>query len=258
MSTIFNQDYSAYYKGEQDYKRYSSNRPDKKSGSAQHGAKKGAASQYGKRDVVEFSRDGMEALRESGRTSGKTDSAKKSGVSFGEEGLSQRAQELLKKLRETYGNMDFFVGDPNKVNNLKDIFSRSTKEFAVIISGEELEKMASDEEYAAKCMEKIENAVSMAERIHQELAAGEGANGMKLNKLVISLNQDGTTSFFAELERSGEKQRERIEEAREERHAEKKEQEKRAEREKREERIRIRAGSIEELLEEIKKRSLHT
>lgn len=252
MSTIFNQDYSAYYKGEQDYKKYSPNRPDKKSGSAQHRTKKGAAPQYGK-DSVEFSKDGMAALKESGRTSEKTDSAKKSGA-FSEEGLSQRAQELLKKLRETYGNMDFFVGDPNKANNLKDIFSRSTKEFAVIISGEELEKMASDEEYAAKCMEKIESAVSMAERIHQELATGENANGMKLNKLVISINQDGTTSFFAELVKSGEKQRERIEEAKEERHAEEKEQEKRIEREKRKERIRIRAGSIEELLEEIRNR----
>ena len=175
-----------------------------------------------------------------------------------ESSLSQRAQELLKKLRETYGNMDFFVGDPNKANNFKDIFFRSTKEFAVIISGEELEKMASDEEYAAKCMEKIESAVSMAERIHQELAAGEYANGMKLNKLVISINQDGTTSFFAELIKSGEKQRERIEEAKEERkeerHAEKKEQEKRMEREKHAERIRIRADSIEELLEEIRNR----
>ena len=254
MSTIFNQDYSAYYKGDRDYKKYSPNRPGKKSESVQHRAKRGEAPQHGKRDSVEFSKDGMEALKESGRTFEKTDSVKKSAVFVGEERLSQRAQELLKKLRETYGNMDFFVGDPNKANNLKDIFSRSTKEFAVIISGEELEKMASDEEYAAKCMEKIESAVSMAERIHQELATGENANVMKLNKLVISINQDGTTSFFAELIKSGEKQRERIEDAREERHAEKKEQEKRTERERREERIRIRAGSIEELLEEIRKR----
>ena len=256
MSTIFNQDYSAYYKGEQDYKKYSSNRLDQKAASAKHGAKRGAAPQHGK-DSVEFSRDGMAALEESKKDvveNVRNQKANNRTTLVDESSLSQRAQELLKKLRETYGNMDFFVGDPNRANNFKDIFSRSTKEFAVIISGEELEKMASDEEYAAKCMEKIESAVSMAERIHQELAAGEYANGMKLNKLVISINQDGTTSFFAELIKSGEKQRERIEEAREERHAEKKEQEKRMEREKHAERIRIRADSIEELLEEIRNR----
>ena len=255
MSTISNQDYSAYYKGEQDYKKYSPNRPDKKEVSAKHGAKKGAAPHHG-RDVVEFSRDGMEALEESKKDAAenaRNQKANKQTALVDESSLSQRAQDLLKKLRETYGNMDFFVGDPNKVSN-KDIFSRSTKEFAVIISSEELEKMAADEEYAAKCMEKIESAVSMAERIHQELADGENANGMRLNKLVISFNEDGTTSFFAELIKSGEKQRERIEEAREERHAEKKEQEKRAEHEKQKERIRIRADSIEELLEEIRNR----
>lgn len=195
----------------------------------------------------------------SSKTSTKTESAEKSTstISIGEAGLSQRAQAFLKKLRETYGNMDFFVADFNKGDNAKDILSGATKEFSVILSSEELEKMAADEKYADEYMARVQGAVRMSERINQEFgftsAFGENANGAKISKIAISFNQDGTTSIFAELEKSSQQQRERIEKAREEKRAEKKEHERRAEREKQAERTTVQANSIEELIEKINK-----
>ena len=259
MSTVINQDYSAYYKGTQNAKKYSSNRTGQKAAASQHGTVTGATSKYGDDAVAEFSKGGMAALEESRQASTKTESAEKSTstTTAGEAGLSKKAQEFLKKLRNTYGNMDFFVADFNKGDKAKDILSGATKEFSVIFSSEELEKMASDEKYAAEYMQRIQGAVRMSERINQEFgftsAFGENANGTKISKIAISFNQDGTTSFFAELEKSSEQQRERIEKAREEKRAEKKEQEKRAERDKQTERTTVQADSLEELLEKIRK-----
>lgn len=54
---------------------------------------------------------------------------------------------------------------------------------------------------------------------------------MENTKIGIAFHDDGTTSFFAELEKSSAKQREHIEEAREEKRAEKKAAEKKAEKE---------------------------
>lgn len=250
MSTVINQDYSAYYKGAQNVKKYSSNRTDQKAAASQNGTVTGTTSKYGDDAVVEFSRGGMAALEESRQDIAESATA-------GEARLSKKAQEFLKKLRNTYGNMDFFVADFNKGDKAKDILSGATKEFSVILSSEELEKMASDEKYAAEYMQRIQGAVRMSERINQEFgftsAFGQDSNGTKISKIAISFNQDGTTSFFAELEKSSQQQRERIEKAREEKRAEKKEQEKQSERDKQAERTTVQADSLEELLEKIRK-----
>ncbi len=57
-------------------------------------------------------------------------------------------------------------------------------------------------------------------------AFGEKSGNREINKIGISFNSDGTTSFFAELEKSSTRQREHIEKAREEKRAARKEQEK--------------------------------
>ena len=166
----------------------------------------------------------------------------------GETQLSEKAQALLKRLRETYGDMDFFVADFSKGDNAKDILSKAGKEFSVILTVEELEKMASDEKYEKEYMDRVQGARRMSEQINKEYgftsASGEAASRTKVNKIAISFNEDGTTTFFAELEKSSQRQRERIESAREERRAEHKKQA---------ERTTVQANSIEELIEQIKK-----
>lgn len=178
--------------------------------------------------------------------------------------LSQRAQDLLKQLRSKYGNMDFMVADFANGDDAKEILSRGTKEFSVLFSGEELEKMASNEKYLKQKMESLEGAVRMSEEINQkygfERAFGKGGSAdTAVTKIGIAFHDDGTTSFFAELEKSSAKQRERIEAAREEKRAQKKAEDRKAEKELQSyskgntdvKRTAVEADSMEELLKKI-------
>ena len=64
--------------------------------------------------------------------------------------LSSKAQAYLEKLNKSYGNMEFLVADFDKGDTAEEVLGRSTKEFSVILSSEELEKMASDKKYEQK------------------------------------------------------------------------------------------------------------
>lgn len=134
--------------------------------------------------------------------------------------LSQKAQIMLEKLKQKYGNMDFMVADLKdgvdaSGSTAGEILSRGTKEFSVLFSSEELEKMAADENYAQEYMNKIEGAVRMSERICEQNGftrgfgtdIGEGS----LTKVGVSFNSDGSVTYFAELEKANAKQTERIE-----------------------------------------------
>ena len=77
----------------------------------------------------------------------------------GQKTLSKDAQAVLDKLKSKYGNMDFFVADPDSEDEAKEIMSRGTKEYSVMISSDELEKMAADEDYYNKNINTIDDAV---------------------------------------------------------------------------------------------------
>lgn len=92
-------------------------------------------------------------------------------------------------------------------------------------------------------------------------AFGKDGSNSEITKIGISFNSDGTTSFFAELEKSSASQRERIEQRQEERRIQKKEDAKKAEREKQrgrldgkgdQKRTTVQEDSMEELLEKIR------
>lgn len=181
-----------------------------------------------------------------------------------EQALSRQARDVLKKLRDKYGDMDFMVADFKNAEEARAALSKGTKEFSVLFSSEELEKMASDEKYLNQKMQGIDGAVRMSGEINQkygfERAFGkEGTADSEITKIGIAFNDDGTTSFFAELEKSSAKQRERIEEAREEKRTEKKAADKKAEKELQSyakssvdtKRTSVWADSMEELIEKI-------
>lgn len=169
----------------------------------------------------------------------------------------------MEKLRKSYGDMDFMVADFDKGDNAKDILSRGTKEVSVIFSSSELEKMASDEKYEKEYMERVQGALRMSEQINREFgftsAFGKKSDNSEISRIGISFNSNGTTSFFAELEKSSARQREYIEKAREEKRAARKEQEKKERLENRYvredvgvKRTTVQANSLEELLEKIR------
>ena len=146
-----------------------------------------------------------------------------------EEKLSSKAKAYLDELRKTYGDYDFIVADEGVDRN--ELLNQSNKEFSVMFSSAELEKMASDEDYAAEQMRKVQTIVDMSNRIFEqfniERAWEEGATGdALLNKLAISVNDDGTMTILAEIERFSEKKQSYLEKVIEKRNDQKEKEKK--------------------------------
>lgn len=193
----------------------------------------------------------------------KANGSAKLQVKSSEEHLSSKARNYLDNLRKTYGDYDFIVADDG--DDPKALLNKSNKEFSVIFSKSELEKMATDEKYANEKMHSIKTIIDMSRKICEkfgfERAGGEaGQNDTIINKIGISINEDGSVSIFAELEKMSEKQKEYLEKLREQRAEEKKDTEKSEEKKihsyKKEEdasvkKLVVEASSEEELLEKI-------
>ena len=217
---------------------------------------------FGDSVKAEFSGEGLLALAKS-----KEVKAQGGVAQANEARLSDKAKEYLNKLREKYGDYDFMVGDEK--DDLDDLMSGATKEFSVVLSNEELEKMAEDEDYADEKMNGVEKAIQAAKKLAEEVGFGEEdengiLTGTFFNRFGISVGEDGKISIFADLERITAKQRADAEEAKDARREEQKEaakeaEEKAAEEEAEEKKInredyavqqtRIEASSAEELLE---------
>ena len=138
---------------------------------------------------------------------------------------------MLENLRGSRNDMDFMVADFENGDNAKDILAQSDKEYTVIFSKEEMEKMASDPKYYAEKMHSIEGALRMSDEINAqygfERAFGKTNDNAdadtKITKFGISFNSDGTTTFFAQLEKSSASQKEYLEKIQEKKAEEKKE-----------------------------------
>ncbi len=170
---------------------------------------------------------------------------KENFVSQGEKRLSKSAQKMLQKLRGSRSDMDFMVADFDKGDNAKEILSHSNKEFTVIFSSEELEKMAADEDYYAEKMRGVGGALRMSEEINAQFGFerafgknGNAANSVSMTKFGISFNQDGSVTLFAELEKSMLRQKEQIEKLQDKKEDTKK--------------VTLQAKTQEELVEKIK------
>ena len=170
--------------------------------------------------------------------------------------------DISQKNEGKYGDYDFLVG--NSTDDLKTLSKSGSEEFSVIFSNAEIEKMATDEKYAAEKMQGVEGAVKMCRRICEENGYVSAFDAMKadngtVNKIGIVTDDNGNMKFFAELEKSSDKQKERIEKYREKKTEERKEAEKKASKkspyEKQEKdtvkRITVEADSMEELIEKI-------
>ena len=140
-------------------------------------------------------------------TSKKTEGAKKANGSVQ---LSDRAKALLQELKKTYTNMDFIVADYDSDEEAASYLSRGTKEYSVLIDPEELERMASDDSVKEQNLSLLDEAVGKLDELKNQL----GDHKDEVVRLGISIGKDGEMSFFAELEKAGERQREFIDKIR--------------------------------------------
>ncbi len=132
--------------------------------------------------------------------------------------LSEGAKKVLEELKEKFGgNTDFFVADYSSEEEASSILSGTQKEYGVLLTAEELEKMAADEEYKNKMMGIIEEGQTTISEFKEGLSEEELES---VKSIGFTVSDDGTMKFFAELQKQSEANAERIEKIREERQAE--------------------------------------
>lgn len=162
--------------------------------------------------------------------------------------LSTKAQDLLGKLQDQYGDKyDFFVVDSEE--DLKNFNGQGTKGYSVVFTKDELERMANDEEYVKKVMDTVDSIVGMTKKMEE---SGELGEGVKLKSVMISVGEDGNMKLFAQLEKMSEEQEERLEKAKEKKADEQAEKEKKAETEASPPKwAQVEGSSVDELLKNI-------
>ena len=152
---------------------------------------------------LSLSAEGLAALQNEESTSGID-----TGI-FSNKELSPKAQAFLEKLREDYGDYDFIVAD--NVDDPQALTANSTKKYSVVLTSDELEKMANDEEYANEVMGKVDDAVKTADSVIEKA----GLEGVQISQLTISFDENGNTKMFATLEKLSESQQQRLDAAKE-------------------------------------------
>ena len=138
-----------------------------------------------------------------------TASAKRTGGVKAKESegkLSQKAEDFLNKLREENPDYDFSVSGSKGV---KGPAAKSDKEYSVIFTSEELEKMADDENFAKEQMSKLERIVDMSDKIVKDESFaslfGEGAESkLRMNTISFSVGDAGEISISANVKKPAE------------------------------------------------------
>ncbi len=166
--------------------------------------------------------------------------------------LSDKAYDLLKELREKYGNMEISVAKWS-TDEEQDYYARNcTKDYSVLIDPELLERMAADEDVRAEYEAILSGATDNSKKITEAL--GEDVD--KIQSFSITMDANGKISYAVQLikdfeERNANRNEKTAEELREERLEEKKAEKKEAQKERLE---TIRADSLDELLAKIKEK----
>lgn len=141
-------------------------------------------------------------------TSSRTDKTRKTDNNVQ---LSDRAKALLQELKRTYSNMDFMVADYESEEEAASYLGRGSKEYSVLIDPEELERMASDDNVKEQNLSILDNAVGKLDEMKNQLGDKEN----EVVRMGVSIGKNGEVSYFAELEKAGERQKEFVDRIRE-------------------------------------------
>lgn len=200
-----------------------------------------------------------------------TSSVKKSDVSgktVGNPKLSEKASKYYEQLKKKFSNMDFVLvsSDMKEQAKANAASYANPSKMVVLVDEEKIERMAEDENYRKQ----YEGIIANASTGMASLGSSLSATGATVKGFGMQVNDNGTASYFAVLEKSSASQRERIEKKAEQKKQAKKAEEKKTKKEKEQERldklkdkdktsnskddntITITASSPEELLEKVK------
>lgn len=189
----------------------------------------------------------------------KTDSGKKvSGRTIGDVKLSDKAAKYYDSLKSRFSNMDFILVSEDMKEQAKaqaGSYAQAGR-MVVLIDEDKIERMAEDESYRKKYESLIANASGQMSQMGNTIASA----GMSVKTYGMQVNDNGTATYFAVLEKSTAAQKERIEKKAQEKKAEARKEAKKAEKERLEksddtETVTVTASSLEELLQKIKDQS---
>ena len=139
----------------------------------------------------------------------KEQTADKGKISSSEGKLSTKAADYLNDLRKQYSDYDFVVADAG--DDYKGLVKQSSKEYTVIWSSADLERMTYDKKFAAEKIDSVKTIVSYTrDRICKECGFESAYvkhqdKDDRLNKIAVSTDDKGILMIFAELEKISEK-----------------------------------------------------
>ena len=158
----------------------------------------------------------------------KTDSTEKSskadyGKTIGKPKLSEKAAKYYEELKSKYKNLDFILVSEDEKENAKanaGSYANASKT-VVLIDEDKIEKMASDEKYRKQYEGIISNAATGVSALKSKMEANGMSAGIK--GFGAQVNDNGTLSYFAVVDKSLASQKDRIAKKAAEKKAEKKE-----------------------------------
>lgn len=172
--------------------------------------------------------------------------------------LSETASSYYEELKSKYSDVEFVLVDNDNLDAAKEYASNlvSDKSMIVLISEDEVEQMATDETVRTQNEQLIEDAKAQMPDLIEQLKE----SGADVKSFGIEINDDGTASYFAVVNKSIAAQKERIENNIAEKRAEKKAEEKEANAEKlesirtghKDDLTTVTASSMEDLINKIK------
>ena len=152
--------------------------------------------------------DSPQAAKTSAASAAETGAAKDAGQKKVE--LSDAAANLLKEMKQEYGNADFIIADYESDEEAATLLARGRAAYSVLLTPEELEKMAADKSVEKENRKALDDAFAQLADLKDQL----GEKGEQVTRMGVAIGDGGEVSYFAELEKVSEKQRERIEEKR--------------------------------------------
>ena len=143
------------------------------------------------------------------------------GFVVGDVSLSKEASDYYNKLKSKFGGMEFVLVSKDHKAAVQANVSKygNANKPVVLIDDEKLERMATDKDFR----EKYEGIISMAQNQLASMKNDLSSSGAAIKNFGMSVNADGSSDYFAVMEKSNKEQAERIEKKREEKAQAKKE-----------------------------------
>ena len=159
-----------------------------------------------------------------------------SGQTIGNPKLSEKASKYYDELKKKYSNMNFILVSEDMKEQAKANAAgyANVNKMVVLIDEDKIERMAEDENYRKQYEAIIANAASGMSQMGSSIAA----TGASVKGYGMQVNDNGTATYFAVLEKSSAAQKERIEKKAAKKKAEEKAKDKKAQKEAEKERIK--------------------